>query len=137
MAKPEQQLQIMVCDFMRYQFPEVVFRSDFSAGMKLTLGQATRQKRLQQSSAYPDMFFAAPRPMMKAGFSGKYWHGMFLELKPAGSKLKKLNGEWASPHIAKQAEMLEKLNALGYFAEFGVGFEQCTTLIKKYMNNEN
>lgn len=38
-------------------------------------------------------------------------------------------------HLEEQAEMLEKLRARGYRAEFGVGFEGCKKIIDEYLRN--
>ena len=41
----ESDLQIAVADYLRLQYPEVIFHSDFGSGIKLTKGQAIKQKR--------------------------------------------------------------------------------------------
>ncbi len=126
MISREGYLHQQVCDFMRYKYPDVIFRTDFAAGIKLTMGQARRHKRLQGGRAYPDLFIAYP--------AGPY-HGLFLELKPEGTKLFKIRtpNEYATPHIAEQAKILRKLLKHGYRAEFAVGFEQARILIEGYM----
>ena len=60
-------------------------------------------------------------------------HGLFLELKKEGTRLKKKDGEWASPHIAEQAEVLRKLRDRGYAAEFVVGFDEAKKVIDDYL----
>ena len=44
-------------------------------------------------------------------------------------------GDWWDKHIEEQAEMLEKLRARGYRAEFGVGFDGCKKIIDNYLRN--
>lgn len=126
----ESDLQVMVADYLRLQYPNVLFHSDFGSGIKLTMGQAAKQKRQNGGRrAWPDMFIAD---------AGKTWtdtlpkHGLFIELKKEGTRLKKKNGEWATPHIAEQAEVLEQLKKRGYSAEFGVGFDNTKKLIDDY-----
>lgn len=50
-----------------------------------------------------------------------------------GVRLRKKNGEWATPHIAEQAEMLEELRGRGYAAEFAVGFNDAKDKITSYL----
>lgn len=57
----ESELQVMVADYLRLQYPEVLFHSDFGSGIKLTMAQAVKQKRQNGGRrAWPDMFIAEP-----------------------------------------------------------------------------
>lgn len=127
----ESELQILVADYIRVRYPDALFHSDFGSGIKLTPGQAMKQKRQNGGRrAWPDMFIAEPQldtTILK--ISG----GLFLELKKEGTRLKKKNGEWANDHIAEQALVLEELQKRGYVAEFAVGFDQAKELIDKYL----
>lgn len=136
----EENLQIMVADYLRLQYPNVLFHSDYGSGLKLTIGQAAKQKRLNGGRrAWPDMFIAEQ----------KHWHydspcreacddncfaGLFIELKKDGTRLKKKDDSWASEHIAEQADMLEKLREAGYKAEFAVGFDEAKKIIDEYLS---
>lgn len=128
----ESELQTRVADYLRLQYPDVIFHSDFGSGAKLTPGQAVRQKRLNGGRrAWPDIFIAEPRFVMT--ISKPECYGLFLEFKRAGVRLKKKNGEWASQHIAEQAEMLGKLRQRGYAAEFAVGWDEAKRIIDTYL----
>lgn len=128
----EAQLQEQVVEYLQLKHPGVLFHSDFGSGVKLTMGQAVRQKRLNGGRrAWPDMFIAEPG---RAGDLKNYYAGLFIELKKEGVRLKKKNGEWASEHIAEQAEVLKRLRFRGYKAEFAVGFAEATVIIDKYLN---
>lgn len=137
----EADLQVMVADYLRIQYPDVLFHSDFGSGIKLTMAQAVKQKRQNGGKrAWPDMFIAEPLELPKApqGIMGvpectNYRFGLFIELKKANTRLKKKNGEWASDHIAEQAEVLERLRFRGYEAEFAVGFEEAKQIIDDYL----
>lgn len=135
----ETNLQIQIADYLRLQYPNVLFHSDYGSGIKLTIGQATIQKRLNGGRrAWPDMFIAKPITMAvgqksPAGYSAKLLHGLFIELKKEGTRLKKKDGNWTSEHIAEQAETLEKLRQAGYKTEFAVGFEQAKQIIDEYL----
>lgn len=122
----EVDLQIQVADYLRLRYPKAIFHSDFGAGVKLTIGQAAKQKRMNGGKrAYPDMFVAEP--------VANGYFGLFIELKKDGVRLKKKNGNWANEHIAEQAEMLSRLQIRGYAAEFAVGFNQAKNLIDEYL----
>ena len=56
------------------------------------------------------------------------------ELKREGTRLRKLNGSWASEQIAEQADQLESLAAQGYVALFAVGLDQAIEFIESYLD---
>ena len=121
----EKILHRQVCDYIRAQYPKVMFNSDMSGATKLTMGQAVAMKRLRSNRGWPDIFLAEPR----ANF-----HGLFIELKPEGTKLYKRDGSHATPHIVEQCECLVQLGCRGYAAAFGVGFDKTKTIIDNYLN---
>lgn len=125
MAESEADLQVKVADYLRLQYPSVIFHSDYGSGIKLTMAQAVRQKRQNGGRrAWPDMFIAEPR-----GESS----GIFIELKREGTRLRKKNGDFASEHIQEQAKLLEELRRKGYEAEFACGFDEAKTIIDRYL----
>ena len=126
----ELELQAMVADYLRLQYPEVLFHSDFGSGIKLTPGQAVKQKRLQGGRrAWPDMFLAFVRTI-----GDRYYHGLFLELKRPDVKIYKKNGELvANAHIREQAVVLDELRKCGYKAEFACGFDEAKKIIDEYL----
>lgn len=129
----EAELQKQVATYIRMQYPDVVFHSDFGSGVKLSYKQAVMQK-IQNGGrrAWPDMFIAEPQP------HGRDWyHGLFIELKKEGTRLKKKNGEWASEHIAEQYDVLDRLRFRGYKAEFAVGWDEAISLIDDYLGGKD
>lgn len=134
----ELELQAQVADYLRLQYPGVLFHSDFGSGIKLTMGQAIKQKRLQGGRrSWPDMFIAEPKDglNMRTGGNPNIYAGLFIELKKEGTRLKKKNGEWASEHIAEQAALLGRLEYRGYQAEFACGFNEAKKLIDEYLGS--
>jgi hypothetical protein len=128
----EANLQKEVCRFLRIQYPSVIFRSDYSSGLKLTVNQAAVHKSLQSSRAWPDLFIVHPS-------RGK--SGLMLELKKEGTRIyaareatKAKYGGYADEHIQEQAMMLTRLNELGFMALFGIGFDDAIEKIRWYMN---
>ena len=158
----ELELQAQVADYIRLRHPGVIFHSDFGSGIKLTMGQAIKQKRLNGGRrAWPDMFIAEPvkpeascRELTKEerkeveeklgdldGISCvKYlqsYYGLFIELKKEGTRIFKKDGTLvADEHIREQFDMLEDLRRRGYAAEFGIGFENTKKIIDDYLGGE-
>jgi hypothetical protein len=131
----ETELQVMVADYIRLAYPDVLFHSDFGSGIRLTPGQAKKQKRQNGGiRGWPDMFLAEPKWDKNRN---KDYHGLFIELKKDGTRLKKRNGEWASEHIAEQNEMLERLEFRGYAAHFAIGFDEAKKIIDNYLGGKD
>ena len=125
----ESDLQVQVADYLRLRYPKVLFHSDFGSGIKLTQGQAMKQKRQNGGRrGWPDMFLAEPKNGL---------HGLFIELKKAGTRLKKKDGTWASSHLEEQNEVLNQLQKKGYAAYFAVGFEEAKDIIDDYLGGTN
>ena len=143
MIKKEETLHLKVCDYLRKNYPNVLFRTDFSSGMKMTPGQAAKHKKFQKSRAWPDLFIAKPTMKIEYNrYAGEQFldghAGLFLELKAEGVKLYKKNGEMvANKHYREQAEMLEKLRLNGYIAEFAVGYDEAIKIITDYLGKPN
>lgn len=121
----EHDIYKMIADYLRYQYPTVIYRFDLAADLKLTMGQASKHKRLQRYRGYPDLFIAEPK--------GAY-HGLYLEIKKDGVRIFKQDGTLVSDeHIREQFDMLADLRQHGYAAEFAIGFEGAKKLIDDYM----
>ena len=73
----EESLHLAVCNYIRMQYPNVLFNSDMS-GVKLTMGQAIKAKRLRSCKGFPDLVIYEPRGEHK---------GLFIELKREGEKI--------------------------------------------------
>ena len=129
----EAELQTQVADYLRLHYPNVLFHSDFGSGIKLTPGQAVKQKRQNGGRrAWPDMFIA--ESILHEDGRGSF--GLFIELKRNGTRLKKKDGKWASPHIEDQADMLDQLESRGYTAVFACGFDEAKRIIDTYLKGE-
>jgi len=121
----EKELHQNIVDYIRLQYPEAIFRTDFAAGIKMTKRQAEIHRKLQKGPGYPDLFIAEPR----SGF-----HGLFLELKRENTRIFKQDGTYVKdPHIREQANVLYNLSCRGYLATWGVGFDHAREVIDTYM----
>lgn len=144
----EADLQVQVADYLRLQYPSVMFHSDYGSGIKLTMGQAIKQKRQNGGRrAWPDMLIAEPRGVKasckviqpedsvinEAQFIEQK-HGLFIELKKAGTRIFKKDGTLvADEHIREQFDVLEQLRRKGYVAEFACGFDEAKKIIDGYL----
>lgn len=143
----ELELQMQVADYLRLQYPGVLFHSDFGSGVKLTMGQAIKQKRLQGGRrSWPDMFIAEPKnvkaeckvitdgDVIKEARFLEQKYGLFIELKKAGTRIFKKDGTLVSDaHICEQFDMLEQLRRRGYMAEFACGFDEAKKILDRYL----
>lgn len=120
----EKHLHLRVCDYLRLQYPDVLFRTDLG-GIKLTMGQAALVKRMQGGKrSWPDIFIAEPC----RGFAG-----LFIELK--NTQIFKVDGSLRkNEHVEEQARMLQSLAARGYLATFAVGFDEARSIIDEYLS---
>nr|DAY09188.1 MAG TPA: Nuclease [Caudoviricetes sp.] len=152
----EHNLYEQIARYLQLQYPNVIYRFDIAADLKLTPGQAAKHKRLHPERGYPDLFIAEPkiakarcgvltdeeREELEKGMEfisvkiQQNYYGLYLEIKKDGEKLTKKDGSWRTPHIAEQAEMLERLRQAGYKAEFGVGFDECKQIIDEYIKKQ-
>jgi hypothetical protein len=123
-ANPEYQLYKQVSTYLKYQYPKVLYRFDM-AGLNLSIAQAGMNKAIQNGKGYPDLIILEKR--------GNYG-ALFIELKPEGTKLYKLNGEPINDHIKDQADYLFGLSRRGYDVAWGVGFENTKKIIDNYLN---
>jgi hypothetical protein len=123
--KEEESLQIRVAEYLRTKHPNVIFSSDFGAGCKLTMGQATKNKKMQCGLKMPDMFIAKPNDN---------YHGLFLELKKSDEGVYLKDGQLSkNAHIKEQNRCHVLLNELGYFACFACGYENAIGIIEMYL----
>lgn len=132
--KKEQKLSYMIASYLTLQYPDVVYRFDIAADLKLTIGQSKVVKNnLRHKRGYQDLTILEPK--------GNY-HGLLIELKKDKSEVYTLKGtlkrRWnkktKSCHNKEQFSHLEKMRNKGYFAEYGFGFEETKKLIDNYLN---
>lgn len=118
----ETQLQKSVCNYLKLQYPDVIFTSE-SSGIKLTMGQAVQAKALRSDSGLPDLMIFEPMGAYK---------GLFIELKVKSVWLK--DGTLTiDKHVREQSEILKRLRAKGYLATFACGFDEAKEIIDYYL----
>jgi hypothetical protein len=122
----EYDLQVAVCRYLSYQYPDVEYMSDTIANLKLTKTQASRNKKIQKNGfKCPDILILEPR---------NNFSGLFIELK-LETPFKKDGGIKASDkdHLKLQLETIEKLNKKGYSVYFSWGFDMTKEIIDNYL----
>jgi hypothetical protein len=120
-----------ICDYLRLQYPKVLFNSDLSGSMRLTIGQARAFKNLRSNKGFPDLFIMESRN----GF-----HGLFIEIKKEDTEIyckrkTDVDGRpaMADDHVREQAEVIRILESKGYKACFAVGFSEAKQIIDTYL----
>lgn len=127
-AVREEKIQEQICEWMKRQYPKVIFTCDLSSGMRLTIGQAVKATKMRSSRGLPDLMIFASRGQHK---------GLCLELKRKDIRIFKADGQMVSdPHIREQAAILERLKAEGYAALFSCGFENTVKIINEYLSHK-
>jgi hypothetical protein len=124
--KPEQKLQNSVCDYIRAQYPNVLFMVSAS-GFNTDNRKGAQLARMQNpTKGWPDLFIA-----QRGNGIGS---GLFMELKPERYELYKKDGSLRkNEHTETQAEVHKMLHAKGYKATFAVGFDQAKQIIDEYL----
>lgn len=128
--KNEHSVYERVATEMEHKHPDVVVHFDFGTGLRLPIGVAMKQKRINKKRGYPDFFLAK---------ASSNYHGLFLEIKKEGEFVHYQKGEMKGSlkedeHIVEQEAMLRKLRSEGYMAEFAVGFDESMELIEMYLS---
>lgn len=113
--------------YIRAQYPNVIFRTDFSAGIKLSIGQAVAHKALQSCKKFPDITIY---------HGNNKYHGLLIELKKTGEKLFKKDGvTFKTEHLEQQNNVHKELLKSNYYATFAIGFDEAKNIIDNYFKN--
>ena len=124
----EYHLHKQIAEYIRLKYPAVIFRSDLG-GIKLTIGQAVKNKVLQMDDqGYPDLFIVVGR----RGF-----HGLFLEFKKDALEIYTKNDKLRkNKHIQDQIQMMNRLLEEGYLCKFCWSFIAGTKILDWYLKKE-
>tara|TARA_R100000808_G_C2081167_1_gene104914 strand:- start:140 stop:493 length:354 start_codon:yes stop_codon:yes gene_type:complete len=114
MAENELKVQIAVVNWLKYNFPEMLYCAS-AGGMRTSLSVAKKMKASGYVKGFPDLFIY--HPTMKH-------NGMAIELK-ANKK------SYASK---EQKQWIQDLNARGYYAVVCKGFDEAIAQITEYLN---
>jgi hypothetical protein len=122
----ESSLHQQVVDYLKWQHPDVLWRTDFAAGIKMNIGQAVKHKRLQKCRAWPDIFIAK---------KSNGYGGLFIEIKKNYDEVYLKDGITLrkDDHVHEQDKILNLLRQENYQASFGCGFQHIKFLIDSYL----
>lgn len=112
-----------IANYLNYKYPDVLYHFDYGSGVKLTMGQAVKQKRLNKRS-WPDLFIAV---------SNQTYAGLFIEIKAVSPFLKDGITLKQNEHLKEQNKTLHFLNKAGYCGVFGVHYDGVIKIIDEYM----
>lgn len=121
----EESLHLRACNHIRHTYPYVEFITDLS-GIKMPIGMATKIRLLRsRPQGVSDFLVFEPRGGYK---------GLFIEFKKDKEVYLKKSGELkAEERFHQQAEFLEIMRCLGYYADFASGWEEIQSTIDEYM----
>lgn len=112
--------------YLQLNYPHIIYRFDLAADIRLTIGQAKRNKELHPQRGHPDLFISKPiHP----------YAGCYLEIKREDKSpyLKNGSGLRKNEHIRDQNLYLENLRNQGYYTSFSVGFDETKQIIDDYL----
>lgn len=122
--RTEFELQAAICQYIRANYPDVIFQSDLS-GIKLNMGQAVKVRKIKYGKFYPDLFIA------KANLG---YCGFFGEIKLSEDDYLTQKGELRQiEHIQGQSRVLQKLRKEGFWANFLPGYSAAINNINWYL----
>ena len=115
--------------WIKAQHPKLIYRIDIAADVKLSIGQAKKNKALQMTKkGYPDIFIAKAK---------KGYYGLFIELKRTGTVLYNKDCKLRKDsHLEEQQEMINRLTDEGYLAMFVVGVLKAIDVITWYLSED-
>jgi hypothetical protein len=125
--KPIKEVDVhnMVCKYIKAQYPNVMFISDFAAGIKMSVGMASRMKLQRSNHSFPDLMILEPR---------NGYHGLFIELKRDKDQLLNKDGSRKlTDHLKSQQAAIISLEFKGYYATFACGFDEAKNIIDNYL----
>ena len=121
--RPEEKIHFAICDYLRLQYPKVMFISE-SSGVRTSIGLASKLKKTRSNHVHADLYVLQP--------VGK-WSGLVLELK-AKTIFKKDGSLLKNDHIEDQFETLQTLRKIGYYASFACGFDEAKEIVDNYLH---
>ena len=113
----EENIQISIVDYLKLQYPNVLFTATMGGQFQRHYSQRLKAKRTGYLKGVSDLLIFEPK--------GRYC-GLFIELK---------RDKKCYP-TAEQKQFISKASDRGYYATCAKGFEQCKDLIDKYLNEE-
>lgn len=130
--KIEEDIHLRACRYLKTHYKDVDFLTDFAAGMRMTMGQAVKRKAMNSGRGWTDITILKP---------SRGYHGLLIDMKKDGTNIYVTRGPRkgelvADEQIQLQAAFMKRMNDMGYLARFCVGYEQFTTLVNWYFEQD-
>ena len=123
----EKDLTIAIAQYLQMKHKNIIYKFDLASDLKLTIGQASRHKKIHPERGHPDFIIYEKR-----GDCG----GLFIELKTGADEVYKKDGTMReNRHIKEQVKFMEKLVSKGYECMFGLGYKDTVMKIEKYLKS--
>jgi len=121
----EKQLVEQISQYLQYK--KIIYRFDYAADVRLTIGQAVRMKKIQgEKKGFPDLYV-----FLKGGKT------IFFELKKSKSEVYKKNGSFKqNEHLREQLKYHKTLKDLGFDTRFIWSFEMFIDILKLYTGDK-
>jgi len=129
--RQEDKIAQQVSDYLKLQYPQVIYHFDTGSGGTKSIGMAVRDKRLNPHRGYPDLFVPVVKPATST-YTGLY-HGLYIELKATTPYLKDGITLKKNKHLEEQNDIINRLKGEGYYACFCTGFEETKAIIDWYL----
>ena len=131
-----------MCNWLRREFPDLIFVSDYAAGLNLTNTQRMKMATMRSHDGQPDI---------SIDYAAHGYHGLRIELKAEGTVLYKRDGTLRKQpykreykrngqlfikrgdHLQEQADMLKRYMDAGYLGRFCVGETDFKRMVNWYM----
>lgn len=109
-----------------YLKDKILFRVDVAADLRVSIGLAVKNKKVQMEElGYPDFFLA---------MKNKKYGGFYIEFKKDKSEVYKLNGDYKkNKHLEDQLKMHQALRNQGYKVEFAWNFTMFVNMVENYL----
>ena len=131
-----------VCRYLDRNYPNVVYFTDYAAGLNLTDKERQKMMRQRSHDGMQDLTILEPR---------QGYHGMVVEFKKTGVTVYRRDGLLkkqsynrryhtskglvikSGDHLLEQARVLTILRVKGYYACWGLGYLRTIEMIDTYM----
>lgn len=121
----EKEIHVNICEYLRLQYPELLFTSD-AGGLRVSMGVIMEVKRKSCNYKIPDLLIFQ---------RNSQYNGCFIEIKRSKDDLYLKSGKLKNDHVKAQEQCLFMLREQGYYAEFGVGYNDTIQQIETYLNS--
>lgn len=112
-----------IASYIKRKYPDIIFHTTRVEGKK-EFWEQNQIKKLNSHSGFPDTFILQPLH----GYGG-----LMIENKKFGTKLFKVDGQFASEHYRNQYITHQKLIQAGYAVYFAVGISNAIEILESFI----